>query len=153
MISHIDHINIVVKDLDRSVKFYTELLGFTLSNQAHLEGDWIETIVGLNGVNADVKYVRPESGPRIELIQYNLPEGSEFPDNSLANTRGLRHIAFLVDDMSVVLKRLEEAGVSPINPPVRVPANVITHKDGHKNLCYLEDPDGVILELTEYKND
>ncbi|HKQ32343.1 MAG TPA: VOC family protein, partial [Thermodesulfobacteriota bacterium] len=43
----IDHINIVVSDLEKSVRFYTELLGFIESKRAHLEGDWIESIVGL----------------------------------------------------------------------------------------------------------
>ena len=45
MISSIDHINIVVSDLERSVKFYTELLGFKEINRVHMEGEWIEEII------------------------------------------------------------------------------------------------------------
>jgi catechol-2,3-dioxygenase len=47
MISAVDHIDIVVSDLERSVKFYTELLGFREIRRDRLEGKWIESVVGL----------------------------------------------------------------------------------------------------------
>ena len=54
MIQAIDHINIVVSDLESSVKFYTKLLGFEQTNSARLEGDWVEYIEGIKNVVADV---------------------------------------------------------------------------------------------------
>ncbi|MDP7398344.1 MAG: VOC family protein, partial [Lentisphaeria bacterium] len=99
MVAHIDHVNISVQDLARSVHFYSELLGFEKTTDAHLEGDWIETIVGLKGVVADVSYVQPPGGgPRIELIKYHAPPGTAADMNSRPNTRGLRHLAFRVTD-------------------------------------------------------
>ena len=72
MIESVDHINIVVSDLERSVRFYTEILGFKETRRASLEGDWIESIVGLKGVKADVSYiVAPAGEPRLELLCYN----------------------------------------------------------------------------------
>ena len=50
MIRAVDHINLVVSDLERSVNFYTELLGFREFQRAHLEGEWIESIIGLKNV-------------------------------------------------------------------------------------------------------
>jgi catechol 2,3-dioxygenase-like lactoylglutathione lyase family enzyme len=50
MILQIDHINIVVNDLDESIDFYTNILGFHLSRRMTLQGDWIETIVGINNI-------------------------------------------------------------------------------------------------------
>lgn len=148
----IDHINIVVSDLERSVRFYTELLGFRESKRAHLEGDWIESIVGLKGVVADVAFiVAPAGEPRIELLCYKTPGGEAIPANSFANTVGLRHIAFRVDDIKVAAERLKNAGVKLLGEPVVVPENVVTHDAGHKMLCYFHDPDGVLLEITEYK--
>ena len=80
MIQSIDHINIVVSDLERSVRFYTELLGFLESRRAHLEGDWIESIVGLKGVAADVAFILAPAGePRIELLCYKTPGAKPFP--------------------------------------------------------------------------
>jgi catechol 2,3-dioxygenase-like lactoylglutathione lyase family enzyme len=151
MISVIDHVNIVVTDLERSVAFYTELLGFEVVKRVHMEGDWIEAIVGLKGVLANVVYVRPPGGePRLELVQYHAPAGSEFADNAIPNTTGLRHLAFNVDDMDAMYERLKADGVTFFGPPVIVPLSVVTHNSGHKKLCYFYDPDGVVLELSEY---
>ena len=152
MISAIDHINLVVSDLDRSVKFYTELLGFRQTNSAHLEGDWIESIVGIKGVVADVVFiVAPAGEPRIELLCYQTPKGEAIPANSLANTIGLRHIALRVDDIQASAKKLKNAGVRLLSEPVVVPTSDVTHAAGHKMLCYFHDPDGILLEITEYR--
>ena len=152
MIHAVDHINLVVSDLERSVQFYTKLLGFRETKRAHLEGKWIETIVGLKGISADVVYIMAPAGePRLELLCYKSPKGEAIPVNSLANTIGLRHIAMRVDDIHNMTKRLKEAGVKVISEPVVVPASTITHEAGQKTLFYILDPDGILLELAEYK--
>lgn len=152
MIHAIDHLNIVVSDLERSVGFYTELLGFKKINSAHLEGEWIESIVGIKDVVADVVFiVAPAGEPRIELLCYKSPTGESIRANSLANTIGLRHIALRVDDIQASAKKLKEVGVKLLSDPITVPTSVVTHDSGHKMLCYFHDPDGVLLEITEYK--
>ena len=152
MIHAIDHLNIVVSDLERSVKFYTKVLGFEQTNSAHLEGDWVESIVGLKGVSADVAFiVAPAGEPRIELLCYKSPMGESIPENSLANTVGLRHIALRVDDIHSSAQKLKDEGVKLLSEPVTVPTTVVNHDAGHKMLCYFHDPDGVLLEITEYK--
>ena len=84
MIQAIDHINIVVSNLQRSVDFYTNLLGFTVIREAHLKAEWIEQIVGLEDVEADVAYILAPAGePRIELLSYKSPRGTALPLNSL----------------------------------------------------------------------
>jgi catechol 2,3-dioxygenase-like lactoylglutathione lyase family enzyme len=150
-IGNVDHINIIVSDLERSARFYTELLGFEETRRAQLKGIWIEAIVGLAGVEADVVYVQPPGdGPRIELLFYRSPQGQVLPENALANTIGLRHIALRVHDMDATYARLKEAGVEFIGPPTAVPGSVVKHDEGRKRLCYFRDPDGVLLELAEY---
>ena len=152
MVRAIDHINIVVADVGRSVKFYTEVLGFTQTREACLEGGWIERIVGLRGVKARVAYVvAPGGEPRIELLCYESPPGATVAENSRANTVGLRHIALRVDDMAVTVARLRAAGVTLFSEPVRVPGGVVRHDAGEKTLVYFLDPDGVIVELAEYR--
>ncbi len=151
MIRAVDHINIVVSNLQRSVDFYTTLLGFHVLRQAHLEGEWIEKIVGLKEVAADVVYiVAPDGEPRIELLCYTSPRGVALPLNSLPNTLGLRHIAFRVNNIQALYSRLKEANVRLFGEPVTVPTGVIKHDAGQKTLLYFSDPDGVILELAEY---
>jgi catechol 2,3-dioxygenase-like lactoylglutathione lyase family enzyme len=151
MITQVDHINIVVSDLERSERFYTELLGFVVTRRALLEGDWIESIVGLAGVCADVVYLEPpEGGLRIELLHYRAPKGQALPETAQANTVGLRHVAFRVRGIEAMYERLRAAGVEFVGPPTAVPSGVVKHDAGRKRLCYFHDPDGVILELAEY---
>ena len=152
MIRAIDHINIVVADLERAVGFYTGVLGFRKTREAYLEGEWIDRIVGLRGVKARAAYVvAPAGEPRIELLNYETPKGQGSALNSLANTTGLRHIALRVDDITATVERLRAAGVIVFSSPVRVPPGVVQHDAGDKDLVYFLDPDGVILELAEYK--
>jgi catechol 2,3-dioxygenase-like lactoylglutathione lyase family enzyme len=152
MIRAVDHINIVVSDLERSVQFYTEVLGFTKTREAWLEGEWIDRIVGLRGVTAKAAFiVAPAGEPRIELLEYATPKGGSAAENSRANTVGLRHIALRVDDMAAMVTRLRDAGVNVFSEPVRVPGGVVQHDAGEKTLVYFLDPDGVILELAEYR--
>ncbi len=151
MIKAIDHINIVVANLERSVQFYTGLLGFKEIRRAHLQGEWIEKVVGLKGVSADVVYIVASGGePRIELLCYQIPRGTALPQNSVANTIGLRHIALRVENLPALVKKFQAAGVKMIGEPVTVPGQVVKHDAGEKTLLYFYDPDGVILELAEY---
>jgi len=151
MILGVDHLNIVVADLARSVRFYTEVLGFRRTADVTMEGEWIEAIVGLRGVRGLVTFVEPPGGgPRIELLQYVAPVGETLPANSRANTLGLRHLAFRVRDIGAMATRLRAAGVTLFSDPVRVPPGVVRFAAGEKTLVYFLDPDGVILELAEY---
>ena len=110
MIRALNHINLVVSNLERSVQFYTTLLGFKEVRRAHLEGKWIESIVGLKGVRAEVVYLLAPAGePRLELLYYESPRGKWIQANSLANTIGLRHIAFQVEDIHKAVKHLKIA--------------------------------------------
>ncbi len=152
MIRGIDHINIVVADLARSLRFYCDVLGFTQTHEADLKGEWIERIVGLRGVKARAVFiVAPAGEPRIELLCYETPRGPSPAENSRANTTGLRHIAFRVDDMAATVAQLRAASVPLFSDPVRVPGGVVKFAAGDKSLVYFLDPDGVILELAEYR--
>ena len=153
MIVSVDHINLVVSDLERSVDFYTNVLGFRETQRAELEGEWIETIIGLETVKASVAYVvSPAGQPRLELLQYHSPIGDGFQANSIPNTLGLRHLALSVDNIDSAVQRLREAGTELLSRPVVVPTDVIQHSTGQKILCYFHDPDGILLELTEYRH-
>lgn len=148
----IDHINIVVSDLDRSVRFYTGLLGFVKVKRTELHGEWIERIVGLKGVHADCVYLNPSGGgPRIELLCYRTPEGAALPETARANTIGLRHLALRVSDIDATYDRLKQVGVTFIAPPTAAATTQVRHAEGQKHLCYFHDPDGVLLELAEYR--
>ncbi len=152
MIRAVDHINIVVSDLERSLNFYTETLDFKIVRRARLEGDWIDKTVGLKNVSAEVAYIVSQGGePRIELLHYLSPVGGESSLRSTPNTIGLRHIALRVTDIHTVARRLEASGVTLFSEPVVVPAAAVQHDAGQKTLLYFTDPDGVIVELAQYE--
>jgi catechol 2,3-dioxygenase-like lactoylglutathione lyase family enzyme len=95
----------------------------------------------------------PGGGPRIELLHYHAPEGVVLPENSQANTRGLRHFALRVDDIFAVTAKLRAAGIEVWGEPTAVPGGVVKFDTGAggKTLVYFLDPDGVIVELAEYR--
>jgi glyoxylase I family protein len=154
MIRGIDHLNIVVADMGRALAFYCGVLGFAKTKEAWLEGEWIEKIVGLRGVKAHAVFVEaPGGGPRIELLQYEAPVGDLLPENSRANTIGLRHFALRVDDIGAMTAKLRAVGVEVWGEPTAVPGGVVKFDEGAggKTLVYFLDPDGVIVELAEYR--
>lgn len=146
----IDHLNIVVADLERAAAFYETVFGFTRGFSATLHGDWIEKVSRLEGAHANCLFLHAPAGEtRIELIRYDSPVGASFPENSKANTAGLRHIAFEVDDIDATLQKVRELGIEPISEPVEVPFKV--GNLGVKRLAYFHDYDGTLLEAASYQ--
>lgn len=147
----IDHVNIVVSDLERAAEFYGGALGLRKSFEVTLEGEWIERVTGLPGARACcVFFELPGGGARIELLQYLSPEGHPLPAASLPPTPGLRHFGFQVPDLDAFVDRLRAWGVMPLSEPVSVPFAVASA--GRKRLCYFHDPEGVLLEAAEYRS-
>jgi catechol 2,3-dioxygenase-like lactoylglutathione lyase family enzyme len=152
MIEGIDHVNLVVADLEVMTAFYRDVLAFPVTKQVTISGDWIDTTVGLPGVLADVVYLDPRQGPRVELICYRQPVAYRPEGLSLANSLGLRHIAFRVTDIDRVVERIRLAGVNPNSPIMTVPQSQVTYAGGvNKRLVYFHDPEGNLLELCEYR--
>ncbi len=144
----VDHVNIVVADMERSLTFYRDLLGMQVTFEADLTGEWIETVAGLPGVSARCVFCEPPGGgTRFELLQYHTPHGRTLPENAVANTLGLRHFALAVADLDSLYSRLTAAGVPFVSGPVTVPFSVAGVR---KRLCYLRDPDGALVEIAEY---
>jgi catechol 2,3-dioxygenase-like lactoylglutathione lyase family enzyme len=152
MLSSIDHINIVVKDLESMVRFYTESLGLKVTKRVTISGEWIDRTVGLSGARGEVVYLELPAGPRIELIRYVSPPGARPAGLDVSNTVGIRHMAFRVDDIEVAVQRLRDAGVQFLSDVQLVPDSQVTYAGGlRKRLVYFRDPEGNLLELCEYR--
>ncbi len=127
-IKQVDHVTIVVKNLEATKRFYGELLGFKFLESVKL-GDHI------------CHYFKIPGGQKLELTEYlyHTDDASFKP-----NERGiLRHLAFEVDDVKEVEKALDEAGYK-FHYPVD-----FTSELGVKN-GLVKDPNGVELEFIEY---
>ena len=148
----IDHVNIVVEDLERMVAFYRDALGLKETKRVTITGTWVAATVGLSEVHADVVYLDFATGPRIELIRYNRPPAARPTGVDRPNAPGLRHIAFRIDDIDATVARLRTSGVKFFSEVQQVPETQVTYAGGiRKRLIYFADPEGNILELCEYK--
>lgn len=153
MLQRIDHVNIVVADLPRMTVFYSQLLGLEITREVTIGGEWVESVVGLPDVAADVVYLSPPAGgTRLELIRYRSPKGHRPAGLQSPNTRGLRHLAFAVEDIEATVGALERSGIRTLGPIRVVPDSQVTYEGGaRKHLVYLRDPEGNLLELCSYR--
>jgi len=136
-----DHTGIVVEDLADAVAFFVEL-GLELEGEASVEGDWVDRIVGLEGVRAQIAMLQaPDGHGRIELTQFQSPSPGGGDGHAPANALGIRHVTFAVDDIEAVVARLQARGGELIGELVR-------YRDSYR-LCYLRGPQGIIIELAE----
>ena len=103
-IQRMGHVGIVVDDLAGAMAFFVEL-GLELEGEAPVEGRWVDHVVGLEGVRADIATMRtPDGHGRLELTKFHTPSGRGGDRHAPANTPGIRHIAFAVDDIDAVVR-------------------------------------------------
>ncbi len=154
MLHTIDHVNLVVRDLAQMTAFYVEVLGLKVTKEVTISGAWIDDVVGLEDVQADVVYLDLEAGPRIELIYYHCPESPNLAQENTAHLPGIRHLAFRVDDIDAIFERLRNAGTEFQSEVSSVPTTQVQYAgDVRKRLVYFRDPENNILELCEYRSE
>jgi len=137
-----DHVGIVVEDLDAAIAFFTEL-GLERQNRMQVDGRWVDRVVGLDGVNVEIAMMQtPDGHSRLELTEFLAPpviNGEPYPPP--ANTLGLRRIMFAVDDIRDVVRRLQTHGGELVG-------EIAQYEDMYL-LCYLRGPAGIIVALAE----
>ena len=137
------HTGLVVKDLERSIAFYRDFLGLTLTGRAKEEGDYIENLVGIPGVVVEWAKLKAPGGYIVELLQYlSHPLGVPAEEIGRGNRPGCSHMAFTVADIDALFEILRGAGYKCNNAPQFSP-------DGKVRVMYAHDPDGIILELVQ----
>src|SRR3954470_19550807 len=104
---HLEHIGIVVDDLAAAKAFFTAL-GLEVEGQTSVEGDLVDRINGLEGVQADVVILRsPDgNGSKLELAKHRSPAYGRNEPPLPANAPGIRHVLFAVDDIDESLAQL-----------------------------------------------
>src|SRR3954447_12816970 len=106
-IQRMDNILIVVDDLEAAKAFFVEL-GMELEGETTVEGPWVDSTVGLEGVRADIVMLRaPDGHGRVELTKFHSPPAVRVePENAPSNALGLRRIMFAVTEIDDVVARL-----------------------------------------------
>ncbi len=141
-IQRMDHVSIVVDDLEAAIAFFVEL-GMELEGKAPIEGRWVDRINGLDGVRVDIAMMRtPDGHGRLELTKFHTPTAvSAEPENAPPNTLGLRRIMFAVDDIDAAVAGLRAHGAELVG-------EVAQYEDSYR-LCYVRGPAGIIVALAE----
>jgi catechol 2,3-dioxygenase-like lactoylglutathione lyase family enzyme len=137
-----DNVLLVVDDLKAAIAFFAEL-GLELEGETTVEGEWVDRIVGLEGVRSDIAMMRtPDGHSRLELNKFHTPPAVRAgPVDAPVNTLGIRRIMFAVDDIDDVLTRLQARGAELLG-------DVVRYEDQYR-LCYLRGPEGIIVALAE----
>jgi len=137
-----DNVLLVVDDLEAAIAFFAEL-GLELEGETTVEGQWVDRIVGLDGVRSDIAMMRtPDGHGRLELDKFHTPPAVRAePVDAPVNTLGIRRIMFAVDDIEDVLGRLRTHGAELIG-------EVAQYEDSYR-LCYVRGPEGIIVALAE----
>ena len=124
------HTMIRVLDLDKSIDFYTRLLGMKLlRNQEYPSGEFTLAFVGYGD----------ETDKTVIELTYNWGQKEPY-----ALGEGFGHLAIGVPDIYATCERLEAEGVKIPRPPGPM-------KHGGSVIAFVEDPDGYKIELIEKK--
>jgi catechol 2,3-dioxygenase-like lactoylglutathione lyase family enzyme len=145
MITGFNHTSFTVADMDKSVRFWTEMLGFKAASVSPRHGDWQQEATGIPGASLVVAHLYGH-GHHIEFIQYvNGAIQADAPPPALT---GAAHVCLEVDDIVGTWKALIAAGATE---QVKIASVMAGPVEG----ClagYIRDPNGIIIELLELKS-
>jgi catechol 2,3-dioxygenase-like lactoylglutathione lyase family enzyme len=133
------HIGIPVRDLDRSLAWYGELLGLEPDFVQLADDPATSRIVQLEDARLRFAFL-PLGDTMIELLEYENPRGKDFDRRNC--DVGAIHVCFEVDDIERVYRLLTEQGVAFSVEPTWLDGAI----EGHR-CCYFRDPDGIQLEI------
>jgi catechol 2,3-dioxygenase-like lactoylglutathione lyase family enzyme len=107
-----DNVGIVVENLKAAIAFFVEL-GLEIEGETTVEGQWVDRVVGLDGVRSDIAMLRtPDGHSRIELSKFRKPTAMTTKEDIAVNTQGMCRIMLAVEDIEEVLARLESHGAT-----------------------------------------
>lgn len=137
-----DHIGLIVEDLDATIRFFSEL-GLEIEGRAEVSGDWSERVTGLAGMHTEIAMLRtPDGSGRIELSRFSSPVavGGDRPKDE-PHGLGYRSVMFEVDDVDATVAHLQQYGGELIG-------EIVQYEQAYR-LCYLRGPEGIIVALAE----
>ena len=141
MIAAIRHVGLVVADLEKSLKFWCDAMGFVVSRRMEESGPHVDAMLGLQDVRVTTVKLKSPDGNMLELLRFRSHPSQPAWNGSPYST-GLTHIAMTVHSIEETVARLSSYGVRFPNPPQRSP-------DGKVIVTYAVGPENILLELVE----
>jgi catechol 2,3-dioxygenase-like lactoylglutathione lyase family enzyme len=138
-VKRLDHVSIVVDDLDGAIAYFREL-GLETEGRMPIEGKWVDRVNGIDGVRVEIVMMRAPDGGKLELTQFaNPPAFAAEPKVAPSNVYGLRSVMFEVDNVDDTVARLRRHGGELIG-------EIANYEDIYR-LCYVRGPAGIIVAL------
>jgi catechol 2,3-dioxygenase-like lactoylglutathione lyase family enzyme len=138
-----NHTSFTVSDLDRTLAFFRDALGFEVLSKAPRSPDMIRQVTGVDGAEVIIAYVQGP-GHRVELIEYSGPKDRRKVEVRPCDV-GFAHLAFDVEDIEAAIRACEAHDLRP--------AGAIVSLDRGPNkgarVVYLRDPDGLTIEFIQ----
>lgn len=138
-----DHTGITVSDLERSLSFWRDVLGFELSHRAHQTGELAAKITGVPGAEILIAVLKAP-GHKIELLEYRAPAARKALA-PLPCDVGSVHVALTVNDLDAVLAAMAASGWTSAGEP----QTLAVGPNAGKRVVYVRDPDGTTIELMQ----
>jgi catechol 2,3-dioxygenase-like lactoylglutathione lyase family enzyme len=139
-----DHTGITVSNLERSLAFWRDVLGFELSHRAHQTSELASEITGVPGAEISLAVLKTPSGHKIELLEYLAP-----PDRKKVDARpcdvGSAHVALTVDNLDAVLDAIAASGWKAAGRPQTLQSG----PNAGRRVVYVRDPDGTTIEFMQ----
>jgi catechol 2,3-dioxygenase-like lactoylglutathione lyase family enzyme len=144
-VAKVESIGITVKDMNTSLKFYTEVLGFKKVSDTEYKGAELEKLQGVFGLN--IRVARLQLGEEfIELTDYLTTGGRSIPEDAKSNDLFFQHIAIVVSDMEKAFEQVRKYNVEFVSTSPQTLPKSIPAAEGIKAF-YFHDPDDHNLEL------
>ncbi len=143
MVLYIDHVAVAVRDLDGAKRFFG-LLGFEVADAVVIQGAQFSRYMGVSDLEADhVIMALPGAEPRqqIHLVRFHRPEPLDDAARVRLDRIGINHFGFAVANLKATLAVLEAQGVHRRAEMIEFP---------HRKLVFLEGPEGITVELSEW---
>jgi len=136
-----DHVGITVADLDAVTAFFVGL-GLEVENRMFLEGEFLDTVVGIPGSRTEIAMLRPpDGGTALELSSFTRPDHLPGSPAAPANELGLRNVAFEVHDLQAAVDWAAADGYRLVGG--------IGEYEGAWRMAYVRGPEGIIVSLAE----
>lgn len=143
----VSHIGLCVTDLDTSLRFYTEGLGFEVA-ETYTAGGEVAAAAEIDTAGQMTSQMLLKDNFRLELLWWADEPGCVGAPSTTRNQLGLTHLSFAVDDIPSAEARLVALGAKVIEPT----RTSINNENVAADLVFLTDPDGTRIELVNWGN-
>jgi len=138
-VARLNHVGITVTDLDASLAFYRDVVGFEVDLRTRIAGEWFDTLTRNEGADIEIAMLRLADFT-LQLVQYHAAGGArlEVAHHNVGNP----HLCIEVDDVDARHEKITESGRHDPTPIVEIMGTGIRS-------FYVHDPDGVPVELLQ----